>query len=172
MQARSPRETLSRDCDSPESQVECNVKKEKVHAQYTPSNLSPSYSLRPLLPHSLPCANTLLYGRPLLEMRKSQISILGARTVAHYQRYTLCLRLNTPSRFGSRRGLIEMGQLSTLEISESRYQRSREIMRPARFIKSRKEWITVWIFKTVMHKYNGIKIQFYKICNQKFMVDR
>lgn len=54
------------------------------------------------LANSLPCANTLLYGRPLLEMRKSQISILGARTVAHYQRYTLCLRLNTPSRFVSR----------------------------------------------------------------------
>jgi len=110
-----------------------------------------------LLPHSLPCANTFLYGTPLLELRKSQISILGARTVMHYQCYTLCLCLNAPSRFVSRskRDLIATGQLSTLQISDSRYQRSREIMGPAWSVIIRKKWIIVWIFK-VVHKYDVI----------------
>lgn len=44
-----------------------------------------------------------LRARPLLETRKSQISILDARTAMHYQRYMLCLHFNAPSRFVLRR---------------------------------------------------------------------
>jgi len=92
VETRSPRETLSRDCDSPENQVECNIKRKK-YTSGTPSDLSPRF--RNLF--SLSCRiRSLVQTRFFMVTRywncaKSQISILGARTVMHYQCYTLCL---------------------------------------------------------------------------------
>lgn len=83
-----------------EMQVECNVKRKEgtAHARArTPSDLSP-WSRDFSLVHSL-VQTRFLMARPLLETRKSQISILDARTAVHYQRYTLCLHFNAPSRF-------------------------------------------------------------------------